>query len=444
MERCYSTSLKVYITPNPLANIAKNIPGYNYSTEDFILKRRYNISNEIFEFRKIKQNKKFLFLSTEIPCLLCVQKESPNISNFNIKECLGIVNLYADVFVFIFNGFISIGGLSNNQSQNIITKGVNKQISNIRSLPGGYLTYVEEDKQSSLVLVDSNLNEMARYNLDHQGEEISTYTVIEGNKFIVGTAVVSNQNVEPTKGYIYIIELLENMKFKKLGEAETQGAVYKLAYSDRNIVLFVGIASCLYIYKIRQNFDIKMVNRLNDFILINDILCYDNFVVISDLCRSITILSYNDEKDKLTECCKDNSPSWNNAVELVSPGLYYTSDILGNICTFRQENQAKTDNDRYKLEKVAQFNLGERITKFHRVKKNISIKDYSNIYGSDEYGDCSLTITYFGTIDGSLGVLISLPREVYEYLLVLQNKILEKQLSTGNLDYSVWRSYKVK
>jgi hypothetical protein len=45
---------------------------------------------------------------------------------------------------------------------------------------------------------------------------------------------------------------------------------------------------------------------------------HDDYIVVSDLCRSITVLIYNEDKDKLGECCKDNSPSWTNGIELVS------------------------------------------------------------------------------------------------------------------------------
>jgi hypothetical protein len=63
----------------------------------------------------------------------------------------------------------------------------------------------------------------------------------------------------------------------------------------------------------------------------------------------------------------------------------------------RLERKPMNDIDKYKLEKVAQDNLWERITKFFKVKKNIGIKDYCNIYGTDtnitiDY--CYLVLTY--------------------------------------------------
>jgi hypothetical protein len=294
------------------------------------------------------------------------------------------------------------------------------------------------------VVIDSNLNEITRYSVDIAFEEISAYACIDGNKFIIGTAIAPDQHTEPIKGYIYVVQLLENLRFKKLGEIETSGGIYKLAYSSTYNLIYGGIASSLYIYKLKQNFEIKMLKRYSEFIVINDILCYDDYIVVSDLCRSITLLKYNEERDKITECCRDNTPAWNNCIELLSDSLFYTSDISANISTFRREVHPKNDEDKYKLEKIAQFNLGERVTKFHRINKFIGTRDYYNIFLKEKQLDeCYLDFTYFGTIDGCMGVIINLSKDVFEYLLAIQNKIVEMIYSTGGLDYCKWRSYKV-
>ena len=67
---------------------------YTYSIEDFSLKRKYFLTNEYFELKKIKcENNNFIFINTELPSLLYINKESPIVSNFNIKDCQEIKSI---------------------------------------------------------------------------------------------------------------------------------------------------------------------------------------------------------------------------------------------------------------------------------------------------------------------------------------------------------------
>lgn len=59
---------------------------------------------------------------------------------------------------------------------------------------------------------------------------------------------------------------------------------------------------------------------------------------------------------------------------------------------------------------------------------------------SDE--DC-LNITYFSTSEGTIGVVISLSKEIYEYLSFLQKEIIKVIISPCNFEYEKWRSVRV-
>ena len=78
------------------------------------------------------------------------------------------------------------------------------------------------------------------------------------------------------------------------------------------------------------------------------------------------------------------------------------------------------------------------------MKKTINSKDYYNIYGNK--GDdttYSMNISYFGTLEGSIGVIINIPKDLFDYLHAIQEKIIEVMSSTGSFDYDKWRSFKV-
>jgi len=55
----------------------------------------------------------------------------------------------------------------------------------------------------------------------------------------------------------------------------------------------------------------------------------------------------------------------------------------------------------------------------------------------------SLNITYFSTSEGTIGVVINLCKEIYEYLSFLQKEIIKVIISPCNFEYEKWRSVRV-
>lgn len=493
-----------------IALLVKNFIGYTYTSDDFILKRKYNVSNDIFELNKIKRNKKnFIFINTDLPALLYINKEFPVFSNFNIKECLSIEQIISStsdlpLYFFIFKDKVEIGSLSNSQSQNISAKYLNKQIYNLKNITcntnqsnlSNYQNIIamiledrNEDKKTSsfsFTLLDNQLSEISRYTLDQDKEVCTNFVeislpieIMRNNRklFALGTGIIENDFSEPQRGFIYLIEMNENFKLKKVGEIETNGGVYKMD-SKLNLI-FVGISSTLYIYSVnplQQNYknvldyDIKLIKKHSDFTIINDILCHDNYVLVSDIYKSITVFKYDELKETLTECCRDYNPIWCYSMAQVTNNIYLVSDIDGNIFSLRRETYPKSDEEKYKLERINQFNFGERINKLINIKKKIGVKDWEAIHSLTERhetkifnklkgemslneksnqsnqknnGSNELSMTYFGTLDGTLGIIISIPKETYEYLIALQKEIIKVISSTGNLDYEKYRAFKV-
>lgn len=83
------------------------------------------------------------------------------------------------------------------------------------------------------------------------------------------------------------------------------------------------------------------------------------------------------------------------------------------------------------------------------IKKNISTKDLEVLFSNNNKNNNkeevkTLNMTYFGTLNGSLGVVIQLSKETFEFLLSLQNEILKVIVPTGSFSYDKWRAYKVK
>ena len=142
-------------------------------------------------------------------------------------------------------------------------------------------------------------------------------------------------------------------------EIETKGGVYKLI--SCNNIIYVCIGNILYIYKLVQTLDntyeFQLTKKSTEFTLINDIYLWKqnninnskdvlnsnnysnsnmNYLVISDLFRSIGIYSYDIKENKLLEICRDYKSTWVYSSCQLDNNLLYLTDIEGNILTLKK------------------------------------------------------------------------------------------------------------
>ena len=547
----------------------RNYNYYDFTESDFIFKRKYNITNESYTIRKIRiqdnTDRKYLFLDMSNPCFAFFNNESIVLLNLSIKSCKNIIQLDKNKYLFVYNHKIAFGSLSNVQSQNITSKLYGKQLYNIdtisfykynqslsneenkeknRNKINNYLLTIEESKidkstsKSSLVLSDTYLKEISRYDFERENEictsfcEIQKNNDIENKIIIAGTGISEFPNEEPNMGYIYLIEIDDknNYQMKKIKEIQTKGGIYKIK-AMKNFI-YASIGNTLFIYKLIKNFEmkkltesyeIKLIRKCNYFTLINDIYLYDynpnipenqaklnndinntsllksekknsnkniemeeeedeftnkisefsdkknldenkseenkskieeefHYLIISDLYRSVVLYSYDINNDKLTEICRDYNLTWVYSISQYKNNLLYISDIDGNIISLEKNMHPKSDQENFKFERRAYFNLSERINSMVMTtvknqklfllspdNNNYSIIESENL---EENIPEDVNVTYYGTMEGSVGIIISIKKEVFDFLKALENEIIKRNKNFGNFDYEKWRSFK--
>ena len=474
---------------------------YTFTSNDFIFKRKYNLNMEDFTIKKIKQkNNNSLFLNTQTPLFINFHKENLVISYFNIKSCKNLIEIIDNQFIFIFKDRISFGTLVNIQSQNIISKYYRNQINSIKLISfkeknpaheeinkrNDFILSIEENRvgnkfRNSLVLNDINLKEISRYDFPLDNEQSNSFTEIEFNNhidaiesklFIIGTSIIENISKEALKGHLYLIEMKQNnnYKFIKLLEIETYGGVHKVISCDN--IIYVAIGNILYIYKMKQLFDnsyeIKQIKKYSDFTLINDIellnesknkeennnfnnssnliniTTKEQYLIISDIGKSIGIYCFNIEDFKFYELCRDNSHTWVFSTIQIKEDTFYISDIEGNIIALRKNTLTKGTNEPLNLERIAYYNFGERINSMILTKiKNKDLLSISpKIKGYDLEYDDKINIVFFVTLEGSLGQIIQIKKEIYLFLEALQNFLIKKNENIGNFNYENWKQYR--
>lgn len=377
----------------------------------------------------------------------------------------------------------------------------NKRINKYKQMK--YILTIEEEEKgimdeksisSSLILNDLNMKEISRYNFEYDNEINMTLTEInfpqnEGNNkyFIIGTGITDSKRSEPVIGHLYLIEINISNYFsiKKLQEIEIKGGVYKIdVYQD---IIYVGIKNTLKIFSIKkknvQNFyEFKLLRQCSDFMLINDIYVLKDKSIqeeeeketkknenkevdkiihklfICDLYKSIMLYNYDITNDKLTEESSDYNLTWIYNISQCFPNLIYITDIDDNIITLEKIYHSKNEKEKLKLERKSYFNYGERINILQSteiinkdlasltINKSNEDEDEIELYNNktkkcDNLNE-SVKITYFGTIEGSVGYIVPLNKETYEFLYILQEVIIKKLNNNDGFNYKRWRSFK--
>ena len=108
----------------------------------------------------------------------------------------------------------------------------------------------------------------------------------------------------------------------------------------------------------------------------------------------------------------------------------------------RKNTLTKEENDPLKLEKIAYYNFGERINSMILTKiKNKDLFYLSN-ENNDYDSDDKVNIIFFITLEGSLGQIIQINKEVYLFLEALQNFLLKKSENIGGFNYDNWKKFR--
>ena len=384
----------------------RNYNYYDFTENDFIFKRKFNLTNENYTIRKIQikdnTDRKYLFLDISTPCLAFFNKESIVLINLSIKLCKDIIQLDKNKYLFIYNNKIVFGSLSNVQRQNITSKLYGKQLYNIETISfynynlnitndihkgndintlkeknkqkiSNYLLIIEEEKidknttKTSLVLSDVYLKEISRYNFQNENEICTSFSEIEkwndlDTKLIVaGTGISEYPNEEPCMGYIYLIEIdhKNNYVMKKIKEIQTKGGIYRIK-ALKNII-YASIGNTLFIYKIINNYEtkkltesyeIKLIRKCSFFTLINDIYLYD-FNPKSDDNLS-QIKSYSNDNNELNLTMSINkSAKKKNVIQMEEEEDEFTNKINEN--SENEQDEIKSEENKSKNEEDIQY-----------------------------------------------------------------------------------------
>lgn len=138
------------------------------------------------------------------------------------------------------------------------------------------------------------------------------------------------------------------------------------------------------------------------------------------------------EEGTIEERARDYNANWMSAVEILDDDVYLGAENNFNLFTVRKNSEGATDEERARLEVVGEYHLGEFINRFRHGSLVMRLPD-------SEIGQIPTVI--FGTVNGVIGVIASLPHDQYIFLEKLQSNLRKVIKGVGGLSHEHWRSF---
>ncbi|KAL0321393.1 UNVERIFIED_CONTAM: DNA damage-binding protein 1 [Sesamum radiatum] len=355
------------------------------------------------------KNATHVFAASDRPTVIYSSNKKLLYSNVNLKEvsymCPFNSAAFPDSLAIAKEGELTIGTIDDIQKLHIRSIPLGEHARRIchqeqtRTFAISSLKYnqssVEDSEMHFIRLLDDQTFEfISTYPLDQfeSGCSILSCSFSDDSNvyYCVGTAYVMPEENEPTKGRILVFAV-EDGKLQLIAEKETKGAVYSLNAFNGKLLAAINQKIQLY----------KMMMALH-------------------------------EEGAIEERARDYNANWMSAVEILDDDIYLGAENNFNLFTVRKNSEGATDEERGRLEVVGEYHLGEFVNRFRHGSLVMRLPD-------SDVGQIPTVI--FGTVNGVIGVIASLPHEQYAFLEMLQTNLRKIIKGVGGLSHEQWRSF---
>ncbi|XP_065647466.1 DNA damage-binding protein 1 isoform X2 [Hydra vulgaris] len=247
--------------------------------------------------------------------------------------------------------------------------------------------------------------------------------------YCVGTSMVYPEESEPKEGKIILFQLFEG-KLVQVGSKTVNGAVYVL--QGFNGKLLAGVNSLVSVYEWTSDKELKQECCYHNTILALYLKSKGDFILVGDLMRSMTLLAYK-PLGRLEEIAHDFSPNWMTAVEIIDDDTFLGAENSFNLFICQKDNSSVNDEERHHLQTIGKYHLGD----FVNVFKHGSLVMH---HSTEQLTPISSSILY-GTVRGAIGLVAGLPKNTFDFLSQVQEKLSKTIKSVGKIEHEFWRSF---
>jgi len=195
--------------------------------------------------------------------------------------------------------------------------------------------------------------------------------------------------------------------------------------------------------------------------------------LVGDLMRSISLVQYYSEHETLEEIARDFNANWTTAVAMLTDDIYLGGENWNNLFVLKRNAKAQNEEVRCRLDTVGEFHLGEMCNKFmsgslvmpsnsstessarsgSRRRNSILTSPSKRGSVSSKAGSSQGTSrtrrpgvaigsqTLFGTVDGTLGVILGLDGPTAAFFACIQRALQAAVTPVGNFSHQQFRAF---
>eukprot|EP01094_Clydonella_sp_ATCC50884_P028366 TRINITY_DN848_c0_g1_i1.p1 TRINITY_DN848_c0_g1~~TRINITY_DN848_c0_g1_i1.p1 ORF type:complete len:1089 (-),score=323.39 TRINITY_DN848_c0_g1_i1:272-3538(-) len=295
----------------------------------------------------------------------------------------------------------------------------------------------EQEKHMVHVLDGTTMDIVCSHELK-EGENVCSVASasFEGDSsdyFVVGTADVVPGEPEPRKGRILVFRCEgASNKLLLVAQRDVGGAVFALSAFQGRLLATINGKVQLYSWgaDLSGGHELHEEASHEDNIVALHLATRGDFILVGDLMRSISLLSYSPVDNSIQEMARDFNPNWMTAVEALDDDTFIGAESCFNLFTVRKNADAATDEERGRMELVGEFHLGDYVNRFRHGSLVMRMPDHQ-----------SYPTLLFGTISGAVGVVVSLPQKEYEFFKLVQTEVTKIIKGIGGFEHAQWRAF---
>lgn len=298
-----------------------------------------------------------------------------------------------------------------------------------------------DDEQGYLrILDDSSYETVASYALQASewGVSVASVTFSDTDPtayYVLGTAFVRSDEPEPNKGRIVVLQYSgEERQLTVVTEREVKGAVYQVLPFQSKLLITCNNKVQLHKMVAREDGskELRPDCSHGGNIIALYLAARGDFIVVGDLMRSVSLLVYKPEEETLELRASDSNTNWTTAVEMLDDDTFVAAENSYNIYVLRKNSDAATEEERGRLEVVGEYHTGEFINRFRRGSLVMKLPD-SEV--------ATFPTLLYGTVDGSIGVMATIPQPWFEFLSTLQDAMRKVVRGVGGWDHASFRTF---
>ncbi len=179
----------------------------------------------------------------------------------------------------------------------------------------------------------------------------------------------------------------------------------------------------------------------------------EQFAIVGDLMRSISLVQYYPEHKTLEEIARDFNSNWTTAIEMLHANVYLGAENWNNLFCLRRNTASTSAEVQCRLETVGEYHLGEMCNKFlpgslvmpvssSKSKQRTTPESPSkaNRAAARKPPVVTGSQTLFGTVDGTLGVILGLDGKTAAFFSCLERAMSSTIQPVGDLEHRMFRA----